>query len=130
MTSVGQQGKKIERKKMENNLQKRLFQFSIDIIKEVRNLPNSKEYQVISYQILKSATSVGANYEEAQGAVSKADFANKVAISLKEIRETNYWIRIIIAIDNQKMNWAVLEKESNQLIKILGAIYNKTAKKK
>ncbi|MUP39017.1 four helix bundle protein [Labilibaculum euxinus] len=115
---------------MENDLQKRLFQFSIDIIKEVRNLPNSKEYQVISYQILKSATSVGANYEEAQGAVSKADFANKVAISLKEIRETNYWIRIIIAIDNQKMNWAVLEKESNQLIKILGAIYNKTAKKK
>ncbi|WP_461629869.1 four helix bundle protein [Labilibaculum euxinus] len=115
---------------MENNLQKRLFKFSIDIIKEVRNLPNSKEYQVISYQILKSATSVGANYEEAQGAVSKADFANKVAISLKEIRETNYWIRIIIAIDNQKMNWAVLEKESNQLIKILGAIYNKTAKKK
>ncbi|MDQ1771213.1 four helix bundle protein [Labilibaculum sp. A4] len=114
---------------MENNLQKRLFQFSIDVIQEVRNLPNSKEYQVISYQILKSATSVGANYEEAQGAVSKADFANKVGISLKEIRETNYWIRIIIAIDNQKMNWAVLEKESSQLIKILGAIYNKTAKK-
>ncbi|WP_461638912.1 four helix bundle protein [Labilibaculum euxinus] len=115
---------------MENDLQKRLFQFSIDVIQKVRNLPNSKEYQVISYQILKSATSVGANYEEAQGAVSKADFANKVGISLKEIRETNYWIRIVIAIDNQKMNWAVLEKESNQLIKILGAIYNKTAKKK
>ncbi|BAX78651.1 four helix bundle protein [Labilibaculum antarcticum] len=115
---------------MENNLQKRLFQFSIDIIKEVRNLPNSKEYQVISYQILKSATSVGANYEEAQGAVSKADFANKVGISLKEIRETNYWIRIIIAIDNQKINWAVLEKESNELIRILGTIYNKTSKNK
>ncbi|BAX78652.1 hypothetical protein ALGA_0257 [Labilibaculum antarcticum] len=84
---------------------------------------------MISYQILKSATSVGANYEEAQGAVSKVDFANKVGISLKEIRETNYWIRIIIAIDNQKINWVVLEKESNELIRILGTIYNKTSKK-
>jgi four helix bundle protein len=60
---------------MENELQRRLFRFSIDIIKEVRNFPNSKEYQVISYQILKAATSVGANYEEAQAAVSKADFS-------------------------------------------------------
>ena len=115
---------------MVNDLQKRIFQFSIDIILKVRNLPNSKEYQVISYQILKSATSVGANYEEAQGAVSRADFANKIGISLKEIRETNYWIRIIIAIDKEKMNWISLEKESNELIRILGTIYNKTSKNK
>jgi four helix bundle protein len=53
---------------------------------------------VISYPLLKPSTSVGVNYEEAQGAVSKADFSNKVAVSLKEIRETNYWIRIIIEI--------------------------------
>ncbi len=95
---------------MENDLKSRLFQFSVDVILKVRNLPNSREYQVISYQILKSASSVGANYEEAQAAVSRADFANKIGISLKEIRETNYWIRILIAIDNQKMNWCVLEK--------------------
>ena len=62
---------------MKNDLQIRLFRFSVDVIREVRNLPNSKEYQVISYQLLKAATSVGANYEEAQGAVSKADFSNK-----------------------------------------------------
>ena len=85
---------------MKNDLQIRLFKFSVDIIKEVRNLPTSKEYQIISYQLLKSATSVGANYEEAQGAVSKADFANKVGIALKEIRETNYWIRILAEILN------------------------------
>lgn len=115
---------------MVNDLQKRIFQFSIDIISKVRNLPNSKEYQVISYQILKSATSVGANYEEAQGAVSRADFANKIGISLKEIRETNYWVRIIIAIDKEKMNWISLEKESAELIRILGTIYNKTSKNK
>ena len=113
---------------MENNLQKRLFQFSVNIIKEVRNFPNSKEYQVISYQILKSSTSVGANYEEAQAAVSKADFSNKVGISLKEIRESNYWIRIIIEILEVNSKWINLEAESKELMKILGSIYSKCSK--
>ena len=115
---------------MENDLQRRLFQFSVDVIKGVRNLPNSKEYQVISYQVLKSATSVGANYEEAQGAVSKADFSNKVGISLKEIRECNYWIRIIIEITAEYENWIPLEKESSELMKIIGSIYSKTSKQR
>ncbi len=115
---------------MENNLQKRLFQFSVNIIKEVRNLPSSKEYQVISYQILKSSTSVGANYEEAQSAVSKADFSNKVGISLKEIRESNYWIRIIIEISEINTSWIALEAESKELIKILGSIYSKSSKQR
>ncbi|WP_461642386.1 four helix bundle protein [Labilibaculum euxinus] len=115
---------------MENDLQRRLFQFSVDVIKGVRNLPNSKEYQVISYQVLKSATSVGANYEEAQGAVSKADFSNKVGISLKEIRETNYWIRIIIEITANTEHWIDLEKESSELMKIIGSIYSKTSKQR
>ena len=114
---------------MANELQLRLFKFSVDVIKEVRNLPESKEYKVIAYQLLKSATSVGANYEEAQGAVSKADFSNKVGISLKEIRETNYWIRIINEIQNDKKNWYKLDEESKELMKILGAIYSKTSKK-
>ncbi|MBI9059650.1 MAG: four helix bundle protein [Labilibaculum sp.] len=112
------------------DLPKRLFDFSVRVIKEVRNLPDSKEYRVISYQVLKSATSVGANFEEAQGAVSKADFANKVGISLKEIRETNYWIRIVIAISLPNVEWPKLEKESEEIIKILGSIYNKTSQKK
>jgi len=112
------------------DLLKRLFDFSIRIIKEVRSLPDSKEYGVISFQILKAATSVGANFEEAQGAVSKADFANKVGIALKEIRETNYWIRIIIAISTSNQEWIALEKESQEILKILGSIYNKTSNKK
>ena len=72
---------------------------------------------------------MGANYEEAQGAVSKADFSNKVGISLKEIRETNYWIRIIIEILDESENWLPLEKESKELMKIIGAIYSKTSRK-
>ena len=115
---------------METDLQSRLFKFSVDMIKGVRNLPNSKEYKVISYQVLKSATSVGDNYEEAQGAVSKVDFSNKVGISLKEARETNYWIRIIIEITPDNDDWISLEKESSELMKILGSIYSKTSKQR
>ena len=118
---------------MKNDLQRRLFQFSVDVIKEGRNFPNSKEYQVISYQILKSATSVGANYEEAQGASSKADFNNKVHISLKEMRESNYWLRIISGINSIKKNEDEINeilKESIELKNILGAICTKVSIKK
>jgi len=113
---------------MENDLQKRLFRFSVNVIKEVRNLPNSKEYQVISYQLLKSATAVGANYEESQGAVSKADFSNKVGIALKEIRETNYWIRILIELSEKENPWQEKEIESKELMNILGTIKMKTSR--
>ncbi|MDQ2179831.1 four helix bundle protein [Marinifilum sp. D714] len=106
-----------------------MFKFSVDVIKGVRNLPNGTEFQVVSHQILKSATSVGANYEEAQAAVSNADFSNKIAISLKEIRETNYWIRLILTISSKKDVWDDLEKESMELMKILGTIHSKTRKR-
>ncbi|MDE5417237.1 four helix bundle protein [Labilibaculum sp. DW002] len=113
----------------QNDLQSRLFKFSVGVIKQVRLFPNTREYQVISYQILKSATSVGANYEEAQAAVSNADFSNKVAISVKEIRETNYWIRIINAISKENADWIKFEHESLELMKILGSIHSKVSRK-
>jgi four helix bundle protein len=110
-----------------NNLQKRLFNFAVDTIKSVRNLPKGKEYDVISWQILKSASSVGANYDEAQGAVSRADFSNKTGIALKEIRESNYWIKLIVATTENNKDWMELMKESFELMKILGSIYSKTS---
>lgn len=110
---------------MANELEERLFNFSINIIKNIRKLPNEKEYRIISHQLIRSATSVGANYQEAQAAVSGTDFINKVGLSLKEIRETNYWIRIIIAIYEENTNWKILQTESNELKNILASIYNK-----
>lgn len=97
---------------MKNDLEDRLLKFSVNVIFAVRNFPNGKEFQIIAYQIIKSATSVGANYQEAQGAVSKADFANKIGIALKEIRETNYWITIILKILEKNENWLILKKEA------------------
>jgi len=110
-----------------NDLQKRLFKFAIDVIKAVRKLPKGADYLIISRQLVKSATSSGANYDEAQGAVSKADFTNKVGISLKEMRESNYWIRIVIAVLDNHDDWISLNKESQELMNILGSIYAKTS---
>ena len=110
------------------DLQERLFKFATDVIISLRLLPKSPEYTVITYQLIKSATSSGANYEESQAAVSQADFNNKIGIALKEMRETNYWIRLIMAIYESPEKLTYLEKESDELKRILGSIYTKTSK--
>jgi four helix bundle protein len=109
------------------DLSERLFKFSVDVILSLRTLPKSPEVNVITYQLIKSSSSTAANYEEAQAAVSKADFSNKIGIALKEKRESNFWIRLIIAIGNNNEPWQILEKESEELKKILGSIYSKTS---
>ena len=108
----------------------RLFNFAVVVIKATRTLPRTKEYSVITYQLVKSTSSIGANYEEAQGAVSKADFSNKIGICLKECRETAYWIRFIIAILKENETWKPLKEEALELQNILGAIYAKVSKKR
>jgi four helix bundle protein len=115
----------------QNDLSERLFTFAIRCIRFLRTLSNEAEYKVIRYQLIKSSTSSGANYEEAQGAASKADFHNKIKISLKEMLESNYWLRILkeiidVKIEVTELKWLI--NESNELDKILGTIANKTKK--
>lgn len=117
----------------QNDLCQRLFEFSVDTIKFLRTLDDSPEMKVIRYQLIKSSTSVGANYEESQAGSSKADFTNKVRISLKEIRESNYWLRLTKAIAENEFNKYSLEKlisESVEIRKILGAIVKKSSNNK
>jgi len=110
-----------------NNLEERLFSFAIQAIKFTRSLPSSPEYSVIKYQLTKSATSSGANYEEAQAGSSKADFTNKVRIVLREMRESNYWLRIINGIyDTENHELTTLIQESKELKLILGSIVQKS----
>ena len=112
-------------------LDRRLFDFSIAVIKTMRQLPNNPESKVIHYQLTKSVTSVGANYEEAQAASSNLDFRNKIYISLKEIRETNYWLRIINELELlDKTEIRPLLDESVELKKIFGSITAKLDKKR
>jgi four helix bundle protein len=116
-----------------NILSQRLFSFSVNVIRFLRTLPKNTEYRVIHYQLVKSSTSSGANYEEAQAGTSRADFNNKVRISLKEMRESNYWLRILQEINNDSTidNDLLIKliRESNELNKILGTIVNKTDRK-
>jgi len=110
---------------MENELSKRLFEFAVRVIKYTRTLKRSKENDIINYQLIKSATSSAANYEESQAASSKADFRNKVNISLKEMREANYWLRLLDALDNKSEELKYLITESKELKNILGKICSK-----
>ena len=111
----------------ENELSKRLFNFSVDVIKMLRLLKGGNDLKIISNQLGKAATSSGANYEEAQGAVSKPDFSNKIAISLKEMRESNYWLRILkeLYVNNSEVDRLV--RESLELKRILGSISHKVS---
>lgn len=114
---------------MDSGLGKRLFDFAVRVIKYCRKLPKSNEYDIIKNQLMKSSTSSGANYEEAQGAISKADFFNKINICLKEMRESNFWIRIVKEIRDSDSELESLLRESFELKSILGAISSKSTKR-
>ncbi len=89
-------------------------------------MPSTSEYNLIKYQLTKSSTSSGANYEEAQAGSSKLNFTNKLRISLNEMRESNYWLRILKGIEsktNKEIN--LLIQESKELKLILGSIVQK-----
>ena len=111
----------------ENDLLKRTFNFGISCLKFLRKLESNPENNLIRFQLGKSCTSIGANYEESQAGSSKADFTNKVKIALREARETNYWLRILKELnDNNDESLESLIKESQELKNILGAIVVKS----
>jgi four helix bundle protein len=112
-----------------NDLNERLFKFSVDSILFLLKIKNIPEYSVIKYQLTKASTSSGSNYEEAQAVSSKQDFLNKIRIALREMRESNYWLRIINCIQIGNINESIrLADESEELKKILGSIASKIAK--
>ncbi len=78
------------------NLQKRAFIFSVEIIKFVEKLPKDKAVYIIIDQLLRSATSIGANIIEAQSASSRKDFANFYHFALKSANETKYWLMLLL----------------------------------
>ena len=75
-------------------LEKRTKDFALRIIQFVSKLPKNKVSDVMGYQLLKSGTSIGANYREANRSSSKADFIHKISIIEKEAAETQYWIEL------------------------------------
>jgi four helix bundle protein len=103
----------------------RTFNFGVNTLKFLRKLPDDYIYRIPKGQVARSSVSIGANYEEAQGAVSKKDFANKIGISYKEARETLYWFRILHQLyDEEKYRneFKFFLKESQELKNIFAAI--------
>ena len=112
------------------DLEERTKKFALRVIRLVQALPKSKASDVIGYQLLKSGTSIGANYREAVRAVSKADFICKVGIVEKETNETLYWLELLEEskiMGSEKLS--DLKDECEQLLKIFTST-GKSAKRK
>src|SRR5438132_10722688 len=110
------------------DIQERAFQFASRVLQmDDRLLRNRRINRRAMNQLVDAAMSVGANLEEAKGAQSRADFHSKVRISLKEARESHYWLRLISkSSELPPSRFAPLIQEANELISILTTIAKKT----
>lgn len=114
---------------MRNNLISDLsFSFSLKIIKLYQNLLKKQEY-VISKQLLRSSTSIGANIAEALDAFSKKDFAYKMSIAKKEARETQYWLMLLKESSLTNKNLQEYLEDIQRIIRILTSIVKTTTEK-
>lgn len=104
--------------KKDNLIQEKSFDFALDIIALYKKLQRQKEF-VISSQLLKSGTSIGANVEEAIAGQSKKDFISKLSISLKEARETGYWLRLL---DRSNLSDIDVENYLNEILSIINIL--------
>jgi len=107
----------------ENIILEKSYKFSLKIIKLYKYLCEDKKEFILSKQILRSGTSIGANINESQSAESKNDFIHKLGIAAKEIRETEYWLRLLK--DGQFIESKSFEsiiEECNELKKITSSI--------
>lgn len=113
------------------DIKARTFEFALRIIKLCQHLDKKPGVpRILSYQLLKAGTSVGANVEEAQAGQSRADFISKNSIALKEARECHYWLRLLIAAKLMpEKRLAELRDEADEIKRILGSIVVRTKKR-
>ncbi len=110
----------------ENIVKNKSFTFALNVIKISRLLQQKKEF-VLSKQLLRSGTSIGALVREAEHAESKADFIHKMSIAIKEVNETDYWIELLHKsnlLTNSK--YASLHDDVSELIRLLTSIIKTT----
>jgi len=108
---------------------KKAYSFALEIIKLYKLLIERKEF-VLSKQILRSGTSIGVNINEGLSAQSKKDFVHKLSISLKEARETSYWLRLLKDSEFvSKNDFDNLISNCNEIIKILSSVILTTKEK-
>lgn len=113
-----------------NDLRERTTEFALRIVKLYQSLPKSTEAQVLGKQVLRSGTSVGAQFRESQRAKSDADFINKLESVLQEADETAFWLELIVRAGIMPAErLEPLRKEIDELIAILTTIVTKVKKR-
>jgi four helix bundle protein len=110
---------------MERDLEKRTKKFSLAIIKFTSSLPRTREADVLARQLVRSATSIGANYREAKRGVSRPDFVHKIGTVQKEAAETQYWLELLIESGIGKDTAGALHREATELVAIFTSIGKK-----
>ena len=119
-----QEGPAVQSANSPPEIKQRAFEFALRVLRVCQHLDAQKGSSwVLSRQLLRSATSVGANLEEAQAAHSKADFICKAEIALKEAREARYWLRLVAAAELVTSRRILpLQKEAEELARVLVAV--------
>jgi four helix bundle protein len=109
--------------KRDNIIQQKSFAFAISVVNLYKYLTSEKKEFVLSKQLLRSGTSIGANIEESIGGQSEKDFLSKLSIAYKEARESMYWLKLLQATDylNQEQAENLLA-DAEEICKILGSI--------
>lgn len=111
----------------QNPLSEKSYAFALKIINAYKLLTNDKREYILSKQLLRPGTSIGANVAEANGAISKADFSAKISIAYKESLETKYWLSLLKDSDFIMVeDFEILFKEADELSKILFSILKST----
>ncbi|MFA6240902.1 MAG: four helix bundle protein [Candidatus Hydrogenedentales bacterium] len=113
--------------KSDNVIQQKSYLFAVRIVKLCQHLAGTKKEYVLSRQVLRSGTSIGANVEEAIGGQSRADFLSKISIAYKEARETAYWLRLLK--DTGYLDIEEFERihaEADELCRIISKIQTST----
>ena len=111
--------------KQDNLILDKSFAFAVRIVKLYKFLCDQKKEYILSKQLLRCGTSIGANINEAQAAQSKADFISKLSIASKEARETNYWISLLIETEYLNMedpHVQSLKEDIIEIVKLLTSI--------
>lgn len=109
--------------KKDNIVQQKSYDFAVRVVKLYKFLSQEKKEFVLSKQLLRSGTSIGANVEEAIGGQSRKDFFAKLTIAYKEARETHYWVRLLKDTDYLTPNEVnSLLSDVEELLKIIGSI--------
>ena len=113
--------------KPDNVVQTQSYAFAVRIVRLYQHLAKEKKEFVLSKQVLRCGTSIGANVEEAIGGQSRADFLSKLSIAYKEARETCYWLRLLKDTDYlTDTQFQSIHADAEELCRIIGAIQKST----